>query len=69
MRLMKKRYKKNKVYRYKYYFLGFPAKVNKKIELQMNKDFDLDGFTYEEKNKKEFVHITLSRDASNEPMS
>jgi hypothetical protein len=68
MRLMKKRYKKNKVYHYKYYFLGFPSKINKKIEMEMNKDFEIIDFTCEKKNKKEYVHITLSRDITDEPV-
>jgi hypothetical protein len=31
---MKKRYKTKKEYRYKHYSLGFPAKLNEKIEPQ-----------------------------------
>ena len=65
-RIIKKRYKKNKVYNYKYYFLGFPARINKKIEMVMNKDFEIIDFTYEKENKKEYVHITLSRDITDE---
>jgi hypothetical protein len=33
---MKKRYLKKKEYRYKYYSLDFPAKLNEKIEPHMS---------------------------------
>jgi hypothetical protein len=58
VRWLKKRYKKNKEYRYKYYFLGFPVKANEKIEPQIRKDFDLDEFTCEKKSGRELIHIT-----------
>ena len=61
VRGMKKRYKK-KEYRYKHYFLDFPAKLNEKIEPHLSKDFEMDEFTAKEKNRKEIISITLSRD-------
>jgi hypothetical protein len=62
VRLIKKRYKKNKEYLYKYYWMGFPAKINEKIQPNMGKDFELDDFTTKKTAKKEFLNITLSRD-------
>lgn len=62
VRWMKKRYKKKKEYRYKYYSLYFPAKLNEKIEPHMNMDFEIDDFTAKETAKKEVINITLPRD-------
>ncbi len=58
---MKKRYKR-KEYRYQRHFLGFPARLNRKIEPLSGKDFEIEEFATKETDKKEIVNITLSRD-------
>jgi hypothetical protein len=59
---MKKRYKKEKEYRYKHYSLGFPVRINEKIEPHMNKDFEIDDIAAIETTKKEIINITLTRE-------
>ena len=62
VRWMKKRYQKKKEYRYKHYSLGFPVRLNEKIEPNLNKDFEIGDFTTKETAKKEIINIPLSRD-------
>lgn len=61
-RYIKKRYKNNKVYRYKHYSMDFPAKLNKEIDPHHKKDFDIAGFVFKETAKQEFINIALARD-------
>jgi hypothetical protein len=63
---MKKRYKKKKEYRYKHYSLGFPARLNEKIEPHTNKDFEIDDFTHRETAEQEIIDIALVRNKSTE---
>ena len=66
MRWMKKRYKTKKEYRYKHYSLGFPARLNAKIEPHRNKDFEIEDFAYKETAEHEIIHIALKRNKSAE---
>ena len=66
VRWMKKRYKKKKEYCYKHYSLGFPTRLNEKIEPHTNKDFEIDDFTYRETAEQEIINITLTRNKSTE---
>ena len=61
MRWMKKRYKKNKEYRYKHYRLDFPTRLNEQIEPHRTKDFEIDDFAYKETAEREVINITLTR--------
>ncbi len=61
VRYVKKSYKR-KEYRYKRYFLGFPAKVGLRIEPFLNEDFEIEEFVVNDTEKKEIISITLSRD-------
>jgi hypothetical protein len=63
---MKKRYKKKKEYRYKHYSLGFPARLNEKIEPHTNKNFEVDDFTYRKTAEQEIINITLTRNKPTE---
>jgi hypothetical protein len=63
-RWMKKRYKNKKEYRYKRYSLGFPARLNEKIEPHTNKDFEIDDFTHKETVEQEIINIILRRNKS-----
>jgi hypothetical protein len=46
--------------------LGFPARLNEKIEPHTNKDFEIDDFTYNETAKQEIINITLTRNKPTE---
>jgi hypothetical protein len=61
MRWMKKRYKKNKEYSYKHYWLGFPARLNEQIEPHRTKDFEIADFAYKQTAEQEVINITLIR--------
>jgi hypothetical protein len=63
---MKKRYKNKKEYCYKRYSLGFPARLNEKIEPHTNKDFNINDFMYEETTKQEIINISLTRNKPTE---
>ena len=58
---MKKHYKKDKEYRYKYHFMGFPARLNSEIEPRVKKDFEMD-WAADDTEDKETIRITLKRD-------
>jgi len=60
-RIMKKRYKRNKEYRYNRYLLEFPVKLNEKIEPHMTKNFDDVDLTSKDTGKQELVNISLIR--------
>ncbi len=60
-RWMKKRYKKNKEYKYKKYLMEFPTKLNQKIEPHIIKNFDDAGITFKETPEREFLNISLIR--------
>jgi hypothetical protein len=62
---MKKHYKKNKDYRYRYSFMGFPARLNSEIEPRVKKDFEID-WAANDTEEKETIHITLTRDKREE---
>ena len=63
---MKKHYKKNKEYRYKYHFMGFPARLNGEIEPRVKKDFEMD-WAADDTEDKETIRITLTRDKKAPP--
>ena len=61
MRLMKKRYKKNKEYSYRRYFIEFPARLNQKIEPHAAKNFEDADITSKDVAGQEIVNISLVR--------
>lgn len=66
MRWMKKRYQTKREYRYKHFFLGFPTRLNEKIEPHRTKDFEIEDFAYRQTPERETIQITLSRNSQPE---
>jgi hypothetical protein len=64
-RWINKRYKRQELYRYKYYYLGFPTSLNREIELQMTKDFEME-YTKKETTEQEIISITLKRNKNDQ---
>lgn len=60
-RWINKRYKWHVLYRYKFFFLGFPASLNGEIEVELKKDFEVE-YAKKETLQKEVIAITLTRD-------
>ena len=65
-RMMKKRYKRNNVYRYPKYLMEFPVKANPKIEPHESKNFDDLDITSKDTPKQEVVNISLVRNKTAE---
>jgi len=60
-RWINKGYKRHVLYRYKYFYLGFPTRLNEEIEVEVKKDFEIE-YAKKETPQKEVITITLTRD-------